>query len=69
MGLLRRRTKTDEEPERCPICTERLPANDAEECAMCGADLNALRPWSGRRGGAALLREEPQGTTRPQRTA
>ena len=44
MGLFRRKPKVEEEdPERCPLCTERLP-DGADECAMCGADLKALRP-------------------------
>ena len=45
MGLFRHKPKFEDEPERCPVCTERLP-DDADECAMCGADLKALRPWS-----------------------
>ena len=43
MGLFRRKQKIEEEPERCPVCTERLP-DDADECAMCGADLKSLLP-------------------------
>jgi rRNA maturation endonuclease Nob1 len=43
MGLFRRKQKVEDEPERCPVCTERLP-DDADECAMCGANLKALRP-------------------------
>ncbi len=42
MGLFRRKATTEDEPERCPVCRERLPAN-ADECAMCGADLKPLR--------------------------
>jgi hypothetical protein len=45
MGLFRRKPKVEEEPERCPLCTERLP-DGVDECAMCGADLKALRPAS-----------------------
>jgi ribosomal protein L40E len=56
MRFFRRKVSTNEEPDRCPLCGERLP-DDAEECAMCGADLKALRPWSQRRGGAALQRD------------
>jgi hypothetical protein len=41
MGLFRRKTDAEAEPERCPICTERVP-DGAQECAMCGADLRAL---------------------------
>jgi rRNA maturation endonuclease Nob1 len=41
VGLFKRRTDVEAEPERCPICTERVP-EDAQECAMCGADLKAL---------------------------
>jgi hypothetical protein len=44
MGMFWRKPKIEDEPERCPVCTERLPGDDAEECAMCGADLKALRP-------------------------
>lgn len=44
MGLFRRKPKVEDEPERCPLCTERLP-DRAVECAMCGADLKAFRPW------------------------
>jgi hypothetical protein len=43
MRLFRRDADTEPEPDRCPICTERVPA-DAEHCSMCGADLKALRP-------------------------
>ena len=50
MGLFRRKREVEEEPERCPVCTERLP-DDADECAMCGANLKALRPSSKRRAG------------------
>jgi hypothetical protein len=46
MGLFRRGEKIEDEPERCPVCNERLPDDDATECAMCGADLRALRPRS-----------------------
>jgi hypothetical protein len=45
MGLFRRKPKVEPEPERCPLCSERVP-DGADECAMCGADLKALRPWS-----------------------
>jgi len=45
VGLFRRKPKVEEEPERCPLCTERLP-DGADECAMCGADLKALHPAS-----------------------
>jgi rRNA maturation endonuclease Nob1 len=43
MGLFRPKHKIEDGPERCPVCTERLP-EDADRCAMCGADLKALRP-------------------------
>jgi rRNA maturation endonuclease Nob1 len=49
MGLLRRKTTTEGEPERCPLCRERIP-DDADECAMCGADLRPLRPSAERMG-------------------
>jgi hypothetical protein len=42
MGLFRRRPDVEPEPERCPICTERVP-DGADECAMCGADLRTMR--------------------------
>jgi hypothetical protein len=42
MGLFRRNVTVEDEPERCPVCRERLP-DDADECAMCGADLKSLR--------------------------
>ena len=45
VGLFRRKPKVEEGPERCPLCTERLP-DGADECAMCGADLKALHPAS-----------------------
>jgi hypothetical protein len=41
MGLFRRKATVEDEPERCPLCGERLP-DDADECAMCGADLKPL---------------------------
>jgi hypothetical protein len=51
MGLFRRKPKVEDDAERCPLCTERLP-DGADQCAMCGADLKALRPRSaGRAGG------------------
>jgi hypothetical protein len=40
MGLFRRKD-VEPEPERCPLCTERVP-DGAQECAMCGADLRTL---------------------------
>ena len=43
MGLFRSKTTIEAEPERCPLCRERIP-DDADECAMCGADLRPLRP-------------------------
>ena len=45
MGLFRGKPKVEAEPERCPLCAERVP-DGADECDMCGADLKALRPWS-----------------------
>ena len=45
MGLFRRKQIIDHEPERCPVCSERLP-DEADQCRMCGADLRALRPSS-----------------------
>ena len=45
MGLLRRKGNTEPEPDRCPLCNERVP-DEARECAMCGADLRALLPSS-----------------------
>lgn len=46
MGLFGRKA-TEAEPERCPLCSERVP-DEATECAMCGADLRPLRPRSQR---------------------
>jgi hypothetical protein len=48
MGLFRRKPNVVAEPERCPLCAERVP-DGADECAMCAADLKALRPRSGGR--------------------
>jgi rRNA maturation endonuclease Nob1 len=50
MALFRRRAAVEDEPERCPVCRERLP-DDADECAMCGADVKPLRPALERRVG------------------
>jgi len=47
MGLFRRKANDEPEPERCPMCSECVPEG-ADECNMCGADLRALRPSSGR---------------------
>jgi hypothetical protein len=55
MGLLRRKATLEDERERCPVCRERLPG-DADECAMCGADLRPLRPSFERRVGEPLER-------------
>jgi len=55
VGLFRRKPKVEDEPERCPLCNEPLP-DGADECAMCGADLKALRPWSDRRVGGRVGR-------------
>jgi len=41
VGLFRRKSNIEPEPERCPLCTERVP-DGAQTCAMCGADLRAL---------------------------
>lgn len=46
VGLLRRKDNTEPEPNRCPLCNERVPDDSARECAMCGADLRALLPSS-----------------------
>ena len=43
MGLFRSKHDAEPEPERCPLCTERVP-DGAQECAMCGADLRNLLP-------------------------
>jgi rRNA maturation endonuclease Nob1 len=56
MGLFRRKANVEVEPERCPVCRERLP-DDADECAMCGADLKPLRPSSKRRVGEPVQRD------------
>ena len=42
MGLFRRKTIVEDEGDRCPRCTERVPEG-AGECAMCGLDLRPLR--------------------------
>ena len=42
MGLFRRKTTVEDEGDRCPRCTERVPEG-AGECAMCGLDLRPLR--------------------------
>jgi len=51
MSLFRRKATLEVEPERCPVCRERLP-DKAEECGMCGTDLKPLRP-SDERGSTA----------------
>ena len=38
------------------IIRSRVP-EEARECAMCGADLRALRPWSQRLGSETLQRD------------
>lgn len=43
MGLFRRNDNVEAEPERCPLCSERVP-DGADECNMCGANLKPLRP-------------------------
>jgi hypothetical protein len=43
MRFFRRKPNDEMEPERCPLCRERVP-EDEDECAMCGADLRSLRP-------------------------
>ena len=56
MALFRRKATVEEEPERCPVCRERLPG-DADECAMCGADLKPLRPSFERRAAEPVERD------------
>ena len=56
MRLLRRKATVEDEPERCPLCRERLPDN-ADECAMCGADLKPLRASFEHRVGASVERD------------
>jgi hypothetical protein len=63
MALFRRRATVQDEPERCPVCRERLP-DDADECAMCGADLKPLRPSFERRVGESV--EPDYDTTGPR---
>jgi len=63
MALFRRKATVEDEPERRPVCRERLPG-DADECGMCGADLRPLRPWLERRVGEPVERD--QGTTAPR---
>jgi predicted amidophosphoribosyltransferase len=47
MRFFRRKPSVEVEPERCPLCRERVP-EDADLCAMCGADLRSLRQQSER---------------------
>jgi rRNA maturation endonuclease Nob1 len=42
------RKPVEVEPERCPVCNERVP-DETDECAMCGANLKALLPSRGLR--------------------
>jgi hypothetical protein len=56
MRFFRRYANIEVEPERCPVCRERVPEN-AEECGMCGADLRSLRPWSERGAGEPVKRD------------
>lgn len=56
MGLFGRKATVDDEPERCPVCRERLP-DGADDCAMCGADLKPLRPALERRVGTTVKRD------------
>ena len=63
MGLFRRKPTVEAEPERCPVCRERLP-DGADECAMCGADLKPLRPSLERRVGEPVERDS--GLTGPR---
>lgn len=56
MALFRRKETVEEEPERCPVCRERVPEG-ADECAMCGTDLKPLRPWVERRVAASVERD------------
>jgi predicted amidophosphoribosyltransferase len=37
-----RRKRSDDEPERCPRCRERVPER-AAECMMCGLPLDPCR--------------------------
>ena len=55
MRLFRRSSKVEAEPERCPLCAERVP-DGADECATCGADLEALRSSSDNRDRAPAAR-------------
>jgi hypothetical protein len=64
MGLFRRKPTAEAEPERCPVCRERLP-DGADECDMCGADLKPLRPWVERRAGVPVERDYAQRGPRP----
>ena len=56
MRFFRSKANVEVEPERCPVCRERVP-EDADECAMCGADLRSLRPWSERGAGEPVKRD------------
>jgi hypothetical protein len=48
MRFFRRKATIDDESERCPQCSERVPEG-ADQCLMCGADLRSIRPRSFRR--------------------
>jgi uncharacterized protein with PIN domain len=48
MRFLRRKPTIEEEEERCPQCSERVPEG-AEHCFMCGADLRGLHRESSER--------------------
>jgi hypothetical protein len=56
MGLFRGKVTVEDEPERCPVCRERVPDN-ADECGMCGADLKSLRSSFERRVGEPVERD------------
>jgi hypothetical protein len=55
VGLFRRKTKTEDESQRCPRCRERVPEG-ADECVMCGVDLRPLRRGSSDRQGETPVR-------------
>lgn len=45
MRFFRRKATTEDEAERCPQFSERVPEG-ADHCFMCGADLRTLSPRS-----------------------
>ena len=55
MRLFRRKATSEDEGERCPRCSERVPEG-ADRCLMCGVDLRPLRQGSPDRRGDTPVR-------------